>query len=274
MQDTYSTSVAGAGAPEIPHPTQAGRLHSRWAAAAIHLGISFLIGLAAFAVVHFVWYPNAFWQMSGGRSLFFLVVSVDIVIGPLITLTIFNPKKSRRALALDLTIIAVLQIAALSYGVWTIAKARPLFAVFNVDRITVVTASELTASDMAAAQRPEFKSLPWFGPQLIAVRHAQNAAETNERIELAMAGRDVPQLPKYYIPYGEATAEVLRHVQPLSALAEKNAQKRDAVQAAISHLGHDIGDLGFLPTVARGDWVAVVDMKTAAIIDYLPFNGF
>lgn len=270
MQDTITTSVAN----DIARGKQTDQFHSRRAAAAIHLGISLLIGLVAFSVVRFIWYPNAFWEMSGGRNLFFLIVSVDIVIGPLITLTIFNPKKSRRALAFDLAIIGVLQIAALSYGVWTIAQARPLFAVFNVDRITVVTASDLTASDLAAAERSEFQSLPWFGPRLIAVRHAKNGTETNERIDSAMAGRDVPQLPKYYIPYAEANAEVLQHLHPLNTLAEKNPQKRDAVQAAISHLGRDAGDLGFLPTVARNDWIAVVDTKTAAILDYLPFNGF
>jgi hypothetical protein len=274
MQDTFTRWVDEDRVVRVRRGAQTERVHSRFAAAAIHLCISLLIGVAAFTIVHFVWYPDAFWQMSGGRSLFFLVVSVDIVIGPLITLTIFNPKKSRRALVVDLAIIGVLQIAALSYGVWTIAQARPVFAVFNVDRVTVVTAGELSASDLSTAERPEFKSLPWLGPRLIAVRHAKDGAEQIERIDLAMAGRDVPQLPKYFIPYGEASAEVLRRVHPVNTLADKNPEKRDAVETAISQLGRDPRELGFLPTVARGDWVAVVDTKSAEILGYLPFNGF
>jgi len=248
--------------------------HSRFTAAGFHLGISLLIGVAAFLLVRFIWYPQAFWYMSGGRNLFFLVVSVDIVIGPLITLTIFNPKKSRRALAFDLATIGVLQLVALSYGVWTIAQARPLFAVFNVDRITVVTATDLRASDLGTAERPEFTSAPWLGPELIAVRPAKDSVEKSERISSAMAGRDVPQMPKYFVPYQEARAEVLSHAHPLNTLGDKNPKERDVVQSAISGLGRDIADLAYLPTVARGDWVAVIDAKTAEIIKYLPFNGF
>ncbi len=274
MQDTFNSSQGESYNATATAKAEIAPVHSRLAAAGIHLGISLLIGAAAFLLVRFVWYSDSFWQMSGGRSLFFLVVSVDIVIGPLITLTIFNPRKSRRALAFDLVVIGTLQVVALSYGVWTIAQARPLFAVFNVDRITVVTASELRGSDMATAERPEFRALPWLGPKLIAVRHATNAAETNDRIASAMAGRDVPQLPKYFVPYQEARDEVLRHLQPLNALVEKNAGKQKEVQAAISRLGPDTANLGFLPTVARGDWVAIIDRRTAAVIQYLPFNGF
>jgi hypothetical protein len=274
MQDTYSDPLDDDRHAGSRRDKESVRGHSRLMAAAIHLGISLLIGVAAFLVVHFIWYPNPYWQMSGGRSLFFLVVSVDIVIGPLITLAIFNPKKSKRALAFDLVIIGVLQIAALSYGIWTIAAARPLFAVFNVDRISVITASDLRNADMAAAERPEFKSLPWFGPRLIAVRRAKSPVESNERITSAMAGRDVPLMPKYYIPYEEAHDEILRHVQPLNTLEDKNPQNRNAVKEAIAHIGRDIGELGYLPTVARGDWVAIIDTKTAAVIEFLPFNGF
>ena len=246
----------------------------RVAAAVTHLGVSLLIGTLAFSTVYFFWYPHAFWEMSGGRSLFFLVLGVDVVIGPMITLTIFNPKKSRRALTFDLAVIGVLQTAALCYGVWTIAQARPLFAVFNVDRITIVTASDLKAPDMLAAERKEFRSIPWLGPKLIATRHARNSDETLERVDSATAGRDVPQLPKYYVPYSEANAEVIAHTHPLATLPDKNPGKRLEVLDAISRLGRDPQELGFLPTVARNDWVAVIDRKSGAVLDYWPFNGF
>ena len=247
---------------------------SRVAAAVAHLGISFVLGAAAFLTVYFVWYPHAFWEMSGGRNLFFLVLSVDIVIGPMITFTIVTPNKSRRALVFDLIVIALLQAAALCYGVWTIAQARPLFAVFNVDRINIVVATELKASDMSAAERPEFQTIPWSGPQLVATRHARNSDETLERVDSASAGRDVPELPKYYVPYSEAVPEVLAHLRPLDTLADKNPDKRAQVQHAIATLGRDPLQLGFLPTIARNDWVAIVDRKTGAVLNYLPFNGF
>jgi hypothetical protein len=273
---TTTGSTSGLEGNSAPRERQVAHTasRSRAAAATVHLGISFALGVMAFLAVYFVWYPHAFWEMSGGRSLFFLVLSVDIVIGPLITLTIYNPRKSRRALAFDLTVIGVLQTAALCYGVWTIAQARPLFAVFNVDRITVVTASDLKDADMLAAERPQFRSIPWSGPKLIATRHAKNSDETLERVSSATAGRDVPELPKYYIPYSEAVPEVLAHLHALNTLADKNPEQRAKVQAAISGLHRDPQELGFLPTIARKDWVAIVDKKSAAVVGYWPFNGF
>ncbi len=274
MTTGSTTSGFDDDSAQLERPLQATGSRSRFAAAAVHLGISFVLGTLAFLAVYFVWYPHAFWEMSGGRSLFFLVLSVDIVIGPMITFTIYNAKKSRRALAFDLTVIGLLQTAALCYGVWTIAQARPLFAVFNVDRITVVTASDVTQSDMSAAERPEFRSIPWSGPKLIATRHAKTSDETLDRVSSATAGRDVPELPKYYIPYSEAVPEVLAHLHALSTLADKNPEQRAKVQAAIDGLARDPKELGFLPTIARKDWVAIVDRKTGALVAYLPFNGF
>ena len=62
------------------------------------------------------WYPYPYRELSGGRELFALVVAVDVVLGPLITLVIFNPAKTRRHLVMDFTVIGLLQVAALAYG--------------------------------------------------------------------------------------------------------------------------------------------------------------
>ena len=45
-----------------------------------------------------------------------LVVSVDLALGPTLTLIIANPKKQRRTLARDIAMIVAVQIAALIYG--------------------------------------------------------------------------------------------------------------------------------------------------------------
>src|SRR5207237_5351990 len=91
-----------------------GRIRTRWQASATHLLISVLIGLAMLLLMLELWYPSPLFEAAGGNGLFLIVVGVDIVIGPLITLVIF--KRGKPGLKLDLALIAVLQLAALTYG--------------------------------------------------------------------------------------------------------------------------------------------------------------
>ena len=93
----------------------------RLRASGIHLGISLAISVMAAALVFGLWYPYR--EISGGRDLLMLLVAVDVVMGPLITLAIFNRAKPRRELFLHLTVVGLLQLAALGYGLWTVFAA-------------------------------------------------------------------------------------------------------------------------------------------------------
>ena len=99
---------------------------NRLRASVIHLAISLAIASLAALLVFGWWYPHPYRDLSGGRELFTLVVAVDVVLGPLITLVIFNPAKTRRHLVMDFTVIGLLQVAALAYGLWTVFVARPV----------------------------------------------------------------------------------------------------------------------------------------------------
>ena len=90
---------------------------SRWKAAGIHLLISIFIAVLVVAAMLLIWYPSPYFQAMGGAGLLMLVVGVDVVLGPLITLIIFNTKK--KSLKFDLTCVAVVQMVALAYGVST-----------------------------------------------------------------------------------------------------------------------------------------------------------
>ena len=87
---------------------------SRWKAATIYLAISAVIAGAVLWAMLAVWYPRPFFEAAGGGHLLFILVGVDVVLGPTITLIVFDiQKKKLSALQFDLTVIAVLQLAAL-----------------------------------------------------------------------------------------------------------------------------------------------------------------
>src|SRR4051812_44178877 len=91
----------------------------------IHFIVTAAVAAAAAALIFLVWYPTPFNEMIGGTKLFVLVVGCDLALGPLISLVIFDRQKTRRHLVTDYTIVALVQLAALSYGVWVLAGSRP-----------------------------------------------------------------------------------------------------------------------------------------------------
>src|SRR5947209_6892165 len=99
---------------------------NRFKASGMHLAWSAGAATLAALLVFAVWYPWPYRQMSGGQQLFLLVVSVDLILGPLLTLTVFNPRKPRKVLLRDLVIIVAFQLSALMYGLHTVYVARPV----------------------------------------------------------------------------------------------------------------------------------------------------
>ena len=93
-----------------------------------------------------VWYPRPLFEAAGGDRLIFILMAVDVTLGPLITLIIF--KAGKRGLKFDLAVIASLQLAALVYGMHTVYLARPVYLVFTKDRFDLVSAADLDDRDL------------------------------------------------------------------------------------------------------------------------------
>ena len=127
-----------------------------------HLLLSLGMALASAAVVFGLWYPSPYRQLLDVHHIFVLVLAVDVVCGPLLTLVLASPKKSRRERWLDFSLVGAIQLAALAYGMHSVWAARPVALVFEVDRLVVVTANELQ-SDALAKAPPGLQHLPWAG---------------------------------------------------------------------------------------------------------------
>jgi hypothetical protein len=140
-----------------------GSWNDRFKAAGIHLCISIVIALLAAALVFYFWYPYPYREISGGRELFMILITVDVILGPSITLAIFNRAKPRRELRRDLAIVGLIQLAALGYGLWTVFIARPVHLVFEIDRFRVVHAVDVP-SDLMDKVRPGSMRCPCSGP--------------------------------------------------------------------------------------------------------------
>lgn len=245
----------------------------RLKASGAHLLISIGVALLVAGLVLYVWYPREYSILAGGRALFWLLVSVDVIVGPVLTFVVFNLRKPRRELLRDLGVIAALQLAALAYGLNTVYEARPVALVFEVDRFRVVTAADVYRQELSQAL-PEFRSLPVTGPWLIAARESSSGDERLRAIDLALQGYDIGQRPSYWQPYSRSREAVLKRSRPVADLLSKYPSSRADIAASLASLHLSQGSARFLPVTARADgWVTLLSAEGEPK-GFAPYDGF
>ena len=254
------------------------RTRSALRAALVHFLGSLLVAALAAALVLWVWFPHPYDLLSGGRSLFLMLVGVDVVCGPLLTLVLFNPKKPRRELFTDMALVVLVQFAALLYGLHTAYAARPLFLVHEVDRFRVITLGDYGDADVDGAiaaldapLRPHWLK----GPVTVGTREPRDAEERQTVLmESVVGGRDFSQRPEFYVPYGAAyQTKALARAKPLEAFTARYPATAGEAAALLGRHGMAADEALFLPVLHRQDWVAVLD-RSARILGFLPGDGF
>ncbi len=246
----------------------------RLRASGIHLGISLSISAMAAALVFGLWYPYPYREISGGRELFMLLVAVDVVMGPLITLAIFNTAKPRRELFLDLTVVCLLQLAALGYGLWTVFAARPVHLVFEYYRVTVVHAADVDAAALAQAP-PALRALPLTGPTLLSLRPFKEGSEQFESTMMALNGVPQAAQPALWQPWSAARDDILKESRPLAQFKARFPTQGTLIDSAIATAGRPADALRYLPLLARKTgWTVLIDGQTAEPLGFLPLDSF
>lgn len=250
------------------------RLRAAAKASALHFLASVAVAVCAGLLVFGLWYPSPFQAISGGRELFVLIVGVDIVCGPLLTLVLFNPKKPRAELVRDLMLVVVIQIAALGYGLWTVWEARPIFLVHEVDRFKPVALADI--EDGAIELLPANLKPSWFSkPITVGIREPIDLEEKKKVLfESVQGGRDYGERPEFYLPYnGDVALKAVTRAKPLDQFLNKYPDQRSAATELALKKGGDMAQWLYLPVRGREDWVAIVD-KQGQIQGFLKGDGF
>lgn len=248
---------------------------SRINASLIHFGISALIAALAAILVLGVWFPYPYREVSGGSELFFLIVTVDLILGPLLTFVVFNRLKPRKELIRDLSTIAIIQLAALAYGLHTVYLARPIYLVHEVDRFKVVTLAEIDLEDLPKAL-PQFRSIPLYGIETIGVRRSRSNEEMFSSINSALAGKDVSAMPARWQPLDDANrAQIRRVAKEVDFLRSRAKDGGKEMDDLINSVGLIPADVIALPLMShRDDWSVLLDRRDLRIIGYVPIDGF
>lgn len=78
----------------------------------------------------------------------------------------------------DYIVVGILQISALSYGLFSAFEARPVFIVFAVDRFELISQVDLAETKTKITSQ-EFETSFW-GPKLVSVKSSENLQEKNQ----------------------------------------------------------------------------------------------
>ena len=251
---------------------------SRVQAFAVHLTLSLLVFSTLVFVMLRWWFPGELFLVDGGWEGLKLVAMVDLVLGPALTLILYKPGKPK--LALDLSLIAAVQIAALGYGFVTTWQQRTVAVVYAERAFTTVSAQ---AEREAAAALREADIEPRTVDELVAYSARAGATAPVPLLMTPTPGRGdfgqyladlfngLPEMHERsdkYVVIAAGDGALSDEALTLDALDEG---ERDAVEAALRDVSVGAGAIELHRFKARyASGVAIYDPASARILDYVP----
>ena len=252
------------------------RLVAAFRAFGIHLALSLLVALIAATVVLQLWFPFPYRILAGGNYLFWLMAIINVICGPLLTALLYSPAKSRRELMLDLFLVALIQVAALVYGFYSIAQARPVVLAFETDRMVVVSAAQVERHKLYLAPA-QFHSLSWSTPVLVGTRTPNDSAEMLRGIEMSMQGLGPSLRPDWWQNYEESRPLVKQRMKKLADLHATLAVELQVIlDKAVRESGLQLSQIFYLPLTSQKvleGWIVLLD-ENANIVGYAAVDGF
>jgi len=208
-------------------------MHFRLKAFSIHLLTSAAVLALILGSLYFGWYRWPGWYLTDVTRVMVVMVCVDVVLGPTLTLIIANKNKSRRELARDISIIAIVQLCALGYGSVSLWNGRPMYYAFSEMVLQLVQAYDIDANEAKLGREQNPALAPhWYNlPRWIWAPLPKDDDARQQIVSAAISGGDdVISMPRYFKPWEEGLSELrgqLKKVDnvPYFAKSEKKRLK-------------------------------------------------
>ncbi len=240
---------------------------SKLKAVALHFGVSFLVVATVFTFIFTQWYPAPFFTISGAAGVLPILVGVDLVLGPLLTAIVYRPGKP--SLRFDMTVIAMVQIAALSYGTNVLYQERPQYLVFAVDRFVMLPEKDLVRESAGPIAACESSSSP---PCSVIAEIPDDLKAREELMMRALeTGVDIERLPEYWISLASAPERVLERSEPLSRLISLDPALEPEVGDIADRHNASAESLRYVPVVNKRlqGMVLIIDPDSARTLDVI-----
>ena len=232
-------------------------MKARLSASLAHLLVSAIFIFSFASIVIFIWYPPPLYEFHSLSDVLKLVVAVDLILGPLLTLVVFNTLKPRSELVRDMSVIVLVQVIALSWGIHTAYKVRPVFVVFHIDTLYSVTRDDIISSPLAdSSAMPSF----WQRPRLVYTRPLDKQEAARHVVEMMTKGApDVMFQTDRYLPAEEYRDQMLARAIDLQQQKKYTLSQR-SLHALVQDYSGTVADYAFFP-LEQGPFKSIVAMR-------------
>jgi len=208
----------------------------------LHLAASATVLSGTLGALYWGWYHWPGWYLASVLPVVAVMVGVDVVLGPLLTLVIASERKPRRELTRDIGIIIAVQLVAFGYGANTLWHGRPLYYAFSVNCLSLVQALDLEPEDAARARQKDLPLAPRWNslPRWIYAPLPANQDESGRIVSSAIAGGyDVTARPTYYRRWAEGAGDLRAHLQKVDDIKYFTGPERERLKGRMRAAGFD-----------------------------------
>jgi hypothetical protein len=240
-------------------------------------GTHLLASLAAMTLIvgtlYLGWYRWPGWYLADALQVVFVMASVDLVVGPLLTLVIANPGKGRRELTRDVAMIVGVQLIALAYGSWSLWDGRPLYYAFSESVLQQVQAYDLETGAPDATQQAPLAPHWYSTPRWIWAPLPSDPAERDKIVTGAVTGGDdVISMPRYFKPWDAGLPALRAQLKKVKDVAYFAPAEKKLLEQRMRAAGYDPDQPNVMPFTGRGpSLLAVFDPATLKIVAF--FKG-
>jgi hypothetical protein len=235
----------------------------------LHLLASSAVLSLTLGTLYIGWYHWPGWYLADVPHVVAVMVGVDVVLGPLLTLIIANPKKLRRLIARDIGVIVTVQLIALGYGTTSLWNGRPLYYAFSESVLQMVQAYDIDPPELNLARQQHAKLVPhWYSlPRWIWAPLPADPAEREKIVSSAVfGGTDVISMPRYYKPWADGLPMLRTQLKTVDDVGYFSPADRKRLKERMRASGFATDRHDCMPLTGRGKpLLAVIDPVTLKI---------
>jgi len=244
-------------------------MHFRLKAFSLHLLSSAMVLTLILGCLYFGWYRWPGWYLTDVTRVVLVMVCVDVVLGPTLTLIIANQKKSRRELARDIGIIVAVQLCALGYGSVSLWNGRPLYYAFSESVLQMVQAYDIDAKEAQLGREQNPTLAPhWYSlPRWVWAPLPQDPDERGKIVSAAVSGGDdVISMPRYFKPWAAGVPSLRSQLKKVDDVAYFAKSEKKRLKDKMKAAGMADDRLNTMPLTGRGHpLLAVIDPASLKI---------
>jgi hypothetical protein len=221
----------------------------------LHLLSSASVLTLILGCLYFGWYRWPGWYLTDVTRVVLVMVCVDVVLGPTLTLIIANQAKARRVLVRDIAIIVAVQLCALLYGSVQLWNGRPLYYAFSENVLQLVQAYDIDVNEaeLGRQQNPDFAPHWYSLPRWIWAPLPQDAETSQEIVAAAVSGGDdVISMPRFFKRWEEGLPSLRGQLKKVDDVGYFAKKEKKILKGKMKTAGLPNDQLDAIPLTGRG----------------------